>query len=89
MYIKKLQLNIMESLQKFRPVVRNKRTNDLYWYNGGNSFTNIRTGKSGEVTDEAAKQTFNMNVEATYLINEYPMIAELINRLKLVIENKK
>ena len=70
----------------FKPVVRNYRSNDLYFYNGENSFTNIRTGKSGTVTDEAARKTFGINPEATILLNEYPMIAEMINKLQLIIE---
>ena len=71
----------------FKPVVRNKHTNDLYFYNGENSFTNIRTKTSGTVSDEVARKTFNINYEATSIINDYPIVAEMINKLQLIIEN--
>lgn len=70
-----------------KPVVRNIRTNDLYFYEGENRFTNISSGVSGIISDTAAQKTFKLNEEATYLLNEYPMVAVLINRLKLVHSN--
>ena len=73
----------------FKPVVRNVRSNDLYFYEGENKFTNIRTGKSGIVTEESARKTFNINLEATAILNEYPMVVEMIKKMQLIIENKK
>jgi hypothetical protein len=73
----------METPLTFKPVVRNVNTNDLYFHEGGNSFKNIRTGKEGEVSDTAAQKTFLINVPATQILNEYPMVAELINKLDL------
>jgi hypothetical protein len=67
----------------FKPVVRNVNTQDLYFYEGENSFENIRSGKKGVVSDAAAQKTFLINVEASQLINDYPIIAELINKLDL------
>lgn len=64
-------------------IVRNIHTNDFYRFNGGNNFTNIRTGESGEVSDEAAKRTFRIHLAATEIINEFPVIEEMINRLNL------
>lgn len=64
-------------------IVRNKMTNDLYRYVGENTFRNIRTGVEGKVTDEAAQKTFVVNLEATELCEEYPMIEELISTLGL------
>lgn len=72
----------------FKPVVRNVRSNDLYFYEGENIFTNIRTGKSGTVTDEAARKTFSINAEATILFNEYPLLEKFVNKLGLTIEPK-
>jgi hypothetical protein len=72
-----------------KPVVRNKRTNDLYFYEGENRFTNIRSGIGGVVSDEAARKTFSINSEATILLNENPNVVELIKRLGLVIETKQ
>lgn len=66
-----------------KAIVRNVITNDLYEYIGDNKFMNLRTKKSGRVTDEAAAKTFKINLEATKLLNEYPLIGEMISRLNL------
>lgn len=76
----------MEQKSGFKPVVRNVQNNDLYFFNGGNSFTNIRTQKKGEINNELSEKVFKMNIEATQIINDYPIIANLINRLDLKIE---
>lgn len=70
----------------FKPVVRNIKSDDLYFYEGGNVFKNIRTGVSGKVKDEAAKNTFRINLEATQMLNENPCIEKLISALSLRIE---
>lgn len=70
------------------PVVRNIKTNDLYQYEGGNTFVNLRTGAGGEVSDDVARKAFVINVEATMLINEFPVIKELIQRLNMKIEKQ-
>lgn len=70
----------------FKPVVRNIRTEDIYFYNGGNNFTNIRTGITGRVSDIAASKTFKISPELSILLNDYPLIAELINKADLTIE---
>lgn len=69
-----------------KPVVRNKRTGDAYFYNGENNFTNIRTGVSGTVSDEAAQKTFSINLEATALFNDFPNLTTLVNKLGLALE---
>ena len=70
----------------FKPVVRNIKTQDVYFYNGDNEFTNIRTGVTGKVSDKAAAKTFKINAELSLLLNEYPLIAELINKADLTTE---
>lgn len=67
----------------FKPVVRNVNTNDLYFYEGDNKFVNIRSGKDGRVTDAAAQKTFLINQECSVMFNEFPLVAELINKLDL------
>lgn len=67
----------------FKPVVRNVNTSDLYFYEGNNSFENLRTQKKGTVSDIAAQKTFLINLPASEMINEYPLISELINKLDL------
>lgn len=64
-------------------IVRNKKTDFAYRYLGDNVFKNIVTGVEGKVTDEAAQKTFVINLEATELCNEFPMIEELIMAAKL------
>ena len=70
----------------FKPVVRNKKTQDVYFYEGENTFTNIRTGIGGKVSDAAAQKTFSISPELSILLNEYPLIAELINKADLTTE---
>lgn len=76
----------------FRPIVRNKTTSDLYEYVGENVFRNLRTGQSGKVTDEAAQKTFVFNIEASNILNEYPLVFEMIEKLNLkheLADNRK
>lgn len=68
------------------PICRNIQNNDLYRFLGGNRFRNLRTGKEGEVSDELAKSTLKINLEATALINENPLLEEIIKRLNLKID---
>ena len=69
-----------------KPIVRNIQTNDLYEYSGENIFLNLRTNKSGNVSNEKANEILKFNIEATEIINEYPIVKELINKLNLKIE---
>lgn len=77
---------VMETILNFKPVVRNVKTDDLYFYEGENKFTNIRTGIGGIVSDTAAQNTFKINLDATRLINENPNIEKLIKALGLRME---
>lgn len=70
-------------------VVRNIQNNDVYFYLGENKFKNLRTQKEGVVTDEQAKDIFKINLEATELISEYPLISEFINKCNLKFDNNK
>jgi len=66
-------------------VVRNIQNNQLYKYVGGTTYINIITGRSGEVADDVAKRIFKINLGATDMLNKYPNVEELINRLELII----
>lgn len=70
-------------------IVRHVSTNKLYRYNGNNNYTNLHSGNSGEIPPEQAQKIFKINVEATYLCNEYPLVEELITKLKLVCDKNK
>jgi hypothetical protein len=64
-------------------IVRHKTTNILYEYKGENKFQNLVTLKEGIVDDEKAREVFVINLEATELLGEYPLIKELIHKIKL------
>ena len=66
-------------------VVRNVQNNQLYKYVGGTTYINVITGRSGEVPDDVAKRIFKINLGATSILNKYPNVEELINRLELII----
>lgn len=67
-------------------IVRNIQNNQLYRYLGDNKFRNIVTGKEGLVEDEKAREVFKINVDATAILNEYPLVEELVEVLKLKID---
>lgn len=70
-------------------ICRNIQNNGIYEYLGENKFQNIVTGKEGTVTNEQAKDIFKINLEATELFSEYPIIKELIKSLNLRFDNNK
>jgi hypothetical protein len=70
-------------------IVRNIQNDDLYRYHGNNEFTNLRTGKRGVIDNDLAKKVFKINLEATELIEENPIIEEMIKRLNLKFDNIK
>lgn len=70
-------------------VLRNIKTNDIYLHLSGNKFRNLRTGVQGEIPDQTLINIFRLNMEATVLINQYPLVEKLINQLNLKIENNE
>lgn len=70
-------------------ICRNIQNNDLYRYFGENKFRNLRTGNEGVLEDENAREVLKINVEATVIINEYPIIEDLIKKLNLKFDNNK
>ena len=76
----------METTLTFNPVVRNVKTNDAYQYLGNDEYINIRTGVKGIVAEEKAKDVFRINLDASNMIHEYPIIKSLINILNLKLE---
>ncbi len=64
-------------------IVRNIENNDLYEYLGENKFQNLRTKRGGIVDEEKARKVFRVNLEATEIINEHPIVKELISKLGL------
>lgn len=78
----------MTFLSEMNPIVRNIKTNDFYQYEGENKFTNLRTGKSGVVSDEVARKSFVVNVEATSMFDEFPIVKEMVQRLNLKFQKQ-
>lgn len=64
-------------------IIRNIQNNDLYRYLGENKFRNVRTGQEGIIDTETAQKVFKINVEATVLCEEFPIIEEMIKALNL------
>jgi len=64
-------------------VVRHIKTGDVYQYLGQNRFRNMRTWAEGQVSDEVAQRCFVINLDATELINEHPILEDLIKVLQL------
>lgn len=64
-------------------ICRNIQNNDVYRYLGDGEFLNVRTGKSGKLDEDKAKDILKINLPATAMFSEYPIIEELINRLNL------
>lgn len=64
-------------------IVRNIQSNDLYLYLGENKYRNIRTGKEGVVDEETARRVFKINIEATSIWIDNPIMEDLIRSLNL------
>lgn len=76
----------MKEDKDYTPIVRNIQTNDLYAYKGDDVFQNIRTGVEGKLDPTIAESCLKINVEASEIINQYPIVSELIMRLNLKME---
>jgi len=67
-------------------IIRNVQNNFLYRYLGENKYRNLTTLQEGEVPEEKAREIFKINIEATSIINEYPEVENMINKLQLKFE---
>ena len=64
-------------------IVRHISNNCLYEYFGEDKYVNLVSGKSGVIDPDKARSILKINLDATVLIDQYPMIKELINKLQL------
>lgn len=64
-------------------ICRNIQNNDLYRYLGNDVYQNLRTGNTGKIEPEMAQKVLKINLEATELINENPILEDLIKSLNL------
>jgi len=70
-------------------IVRNVQNDILYRYLGDNKYRNLSTGIDGIIKEDLAKKIFKINVEATEILNEYPLVEKLISSLNLKFDNNK
>lgn len=70
-------------------IVRNIQNNDLYRYLGNDEYKNLRTGNTGKIEPNVVQKILKINLEATELINEHPILEELIKSLNLKFDNNK
>ncbi len=75
----------MESEQK-TAILKLKKNNDLYRHIEGNKFKNLRTGVEWEIEDEKAKEIFMIDYNCSMMFNKYPILEEMIFKLKLKLE---
>lgn len=68
-------------------IVRNIQNNQLYGHIGDNRYINLVTGVEGEVPDDMAKKIFKINLQATKIVYDFPVIQTLISELGLTIDN--
>ena len=71
------------------PVVRHIKTNVLYFYKGNCTYENIITSKEGLVSDEKAAIVFSINLDATEILNKYPLVSKLIKGCELIVDTTK
>lgn len=64
-------------------VCRNIQSGDYYRHIKENIYRNLRTGAEGEIEPETAQRILKINYDATMLMNQYPMIEIMVERLKL------
>ena len=67
-------------------VLINSKTQDLYRHIKGNIFKNLRTGVTGEIPEELANKILVIDYKASMMFNKYPLLEELVFKLKLKIE---
>lgn len=79
----------MEENKIIYPVLRNLKNNIPYKFLGGNRYRNIITNAEGEVPEDIAAKEFKINLEATELVNKYPILETAISVLKLRIEKSE
>lgn len=67
-------------------IVRNIQNNMIYRYVGNDTYVNIVTGKSGEVSPDLARSIFKISLELTEILNQYPLVEEMITKLRLLCD---
>lgn len=82
-------MTMEQKLISNRAFVRNVQNNDIYEYLCDDTYKNLRTQQQGKVPPETAQKIFKINLEATIMINENPLIEKLIHTLNLKIDKNE
>lgn len=67
-------------------VLKNVQNSDLYRHIKDNTFKNLRTNIEGEIPAELTNKILRIDFNATMLFNKYPLLEELVFKLKLKID---
>lgn len=67
-------------------ILRNIQNNQLYGHLGDNKYINLITGVEGEVPEDMAKKVFKINLQATKMFHDFPVLHTLISELGLTID---
>lgn len=73
-------------MNKFAPLVINKRTRVPYEYLGNNTFRNLHTNAEGKLSDEQCAAVFSIPVGLNLIAEKNPQLIEAIKKLKLFLE---
>lgn len=68
------------------PLVYGKHNNTLYKYNGGTSFTNLKTKVTGEIEIEKANTLFSFPLELNEIVLKHKNVLRLIESFSFNIE---
>lgn len=75
----------MEDAEK-TAICRLRKNGDAYRHIEGNTFKNLRTGIDWEIDEDKAAEIFVIDYNASMMLNKYPIIEEMIFKLKLRLE---
>ena len=67
-------------------ILRHLETNALYIAHGDDEYTNLQTGVRGKIKPSTAKKRLVINLSATALFNEFPVVEEMVTKLGMVLE---
>lgn len=62
--------------------------NDVYMHMGGDTYKNLRTLSIETIEPELASRVLKLNVNASFLINEFPLIEIFINKVGLKLSTE-
>lgn len=67
-------------------IVRHIKTNALYVAHGNHEYTNLQTGVRGKIPAATARKNFVINLAATVLFGEFPLVEQMVMKLGMVLE---